>query len=113
MAQDLLDRFRALTRPHDGIEVKGKKTAYTAVNGNMFAFLSPEGELCLRFDEATRAEIAARYATGPVVQYGAVMRGYVAVPVVDLAGDDTLDDLFSRSLAHARSLPAKPTKRVR
>ena len=107
MTQDLLDQFRAVAEAHEGIAVKGKKTPYTAVNGNMFAFISSEGALCLRFDEAARLAHASEWGVGPVMQHGAVMRGYVALPadVPDLAG------LFAQSLAHAQSLPAKPTKK--
>lgn len=111
MTVGLLDPFRTVAEAHEGVHVKGKKTPYTAINGNMFAFISAEGALCLRFDEATRAELAAIWGTGDVRQYGAVMRGYVAVPDA-LAGDEAaLTDIFARSLTFAKTLPAKPTRR--
>lgn len=112
MTQDLTNTFRTVAEAHEGVKVKGKKTPYTATGGNMFAFISSEGALCLRFDEGTRAELAARWDVGNVVQHGAVMRGYVAVPDA-VAGDTAaLADLFARSLTFAKSLPAKPTKRA-
>lgn len=49
MTVGLLDPFRAVTEANEGLRVKGKKTPYTAINGNMFAFISNEGALCLRF----------------------------------------------------------------
>lgn len=109
MSDDLLTRFKTVAEAHDGIQVKGKKMPYTAINGNMFAFVSPEGELCLRFDEARRAALAARHDVGPVLQYGAVMRGYVAIPV---AHDADLAPLFAESLAFAQTLKPKPTKKT-
>lgn len=111
MSANLLTGFRAVAEDHEGVTVKGKKMPYTAVNGNMFAFLAPEGELCLRFDEARRTELAQRYGVGPVLQYGAVMRGYVAIPVGEMPKPDDLATLFAESLAFARTLPPKPTTR--
>lgn len=111
MTQEWLDRFRTAAQAHDGIRVKGKKTPYTAINGNMFAFISAEGEICRRFGEAARAGLAAEWGTSNVRQHGAVIRGYVAVPET-VAGDGAaLADIFARSLTHAQTLPAKPTRR--
>ncbi len=109
MADDLLTRFRAIAEVHDGVQVKGKKMPYTALNGNMFAFIAPENALCLRFDEPTRAGLAERFGSGPVLQYGSVMRGYVAIPEKVL--HDEGEDLFAQSLAFVKSLPPKATKK--
>ncbi|MCB1336965.1 MAG: hypothetical protein KDK10_05755 [Maritimibacter sp.] len=94
-----------------GLQVKGKAMPYLAVNGNMFAFADPEGALCLRFSEAERAQLAAEFGTGPVEQYGAVMRGYVALPEAVIADTARLQALFAACLDHARQLKPKPTKR--
>jgi hypothetical protein len=97
---------------YDDLKVKGKKTPYLAMNGNMFAFVDDTGGICLRFDEPTRVQLADAFGTGEVVQYGAVMRGYVAIPD-ELAGEGTrLSELFSQSVTHARTLKPKPTKRT-
>lgn len=63
-----------------GVEVKGKKNPYASKNGHMFAFLSETDGLCVRFSEERRAELADAWGQGPVISYGAVMKGYVAVP---------------------------------
>lgn len=104
----LLTLFKSLVEPHDGITVKGKKMPYTAVNGNMFAFLAPENELCFRYAEKRRAELAEQFGTGLVTQYNSVMRGYVSIPQTSL-GD--AQALYAECVAFARELPAKPTKR--
>ncbi len=93
------------------LEVKGKKMPYLAVNGNMFAFVDADGGLCLRYAEADREKLAAGFGTGPVLQYNAVMRGYVAIPEDLLSDKDRLSALFAQCLDHARSLKPKPTKR--
>ena len=111
MTDELLDRFRAAAEAHEDIKVKGKKTPYTAVNGNMFAFISSEQELCLRFDETDRAALAADWGVAEVRQHGAVMRGYVALPAAVSGDADGLAAIFAKSLSFARALPAKPTKR--
>ena len=43
------ETLEQLAEPYDDLTVKGKKTAYLALNGNMFAFVDNEGALCLRF----------------------------------------------------------------
>ena len=106
----IVEIFRTLVSDHDGIEVKGAKSKYTAVNGNMFAFVSPEGQLCLRLSEAGKKEFNARHGGTDVIQYNAVMRGYVAVPEIIIGDKDALDDLFAEVVAHARDLKPKPTK---
>ena len=104
----LLELFRALVEPHEGIEVKGKKMPYTAVNGNMFAFLAPEDELCFRYAEPRRAELAESWGTGLVKHYNSTMHGYVAIPETDLSNAKAL---YDECVAFARGLPPKPTKK--
>ena len=89
---ELLTLFKTLVEPHDGIAVKGKKMPYTAVNGNMFAFLAPENELCFRYSEPRRAELAAGWGTGLVKQYNSTTHGYVAIPEAELANTQALYD---------------------
>ncbi len=104
----ILDRL-AVAEPD--LRVKGKKTPYLAVNGNMFAFVDPEAALCLRFAEADRAALAAEFGVGPVIQHNAVMRGYLAIPEAVIADAARLAALFGQSVAHARGLKPKPTRR--
>ena len=103
--------LESLAEAAPDLRVKGKKMAYLAINGNMFAFVDPDGALCLRFAEADRADLAAAFGTVPVEQYGAVMRGYVAIPEAVIADPARLSALFADCVAHARALKPKPTKR--
>ena len=105
---DLLSLFKALVEKHDGITVKGKKMPYTAVNGNMFAFLAPEDELCFRYSEQRRAELAEQFGVGLVKQYNSTMHGYVAIPNSELGNAEAL---YAECVAFARELPEKPTKK--
>lgn len=108
---DALDRYRDLVADAHGETIKGKANPYTSMNGNMFSFLDKAGTLCLRLSEEDRASFVSAFETDPVVQYGAVMKEYVAVPRQMLADPVALKDWFTKCLAYARSLPAKPTKK--
>ena len=105
------DTLEALADGFDELTVKGKKTAYLAMNGNMFAFVDDEGGLCLRFSEADKAAYNAENGTGDVIQCNAVMRGYVRVTDEILADWDRLEALFSDCVEFARTLKPKPTKK--
>jgi hypothetical protein len=107
---EMLARYEALVAGHDGVGVKGKKMPYTATGGNMFSFLAPDGQLCLRLSPEDKAAFEAAHGTGDVVQYGAVMRGYVPVPAPVFQDDGALAEWFGRSLAFARGLKPKPQK---
>ena len=107
----LIALYDRLIAPHEGIVRKGKATAYTAVNGNMFSFVDPEGGFCIRLSEADRTDWAKDWPDDPVLQYGSVMRGYVAVPEALLADEGALAGWFSRSVQGARALKPKPTRR--
>ena len=108
---DIRAILERLAEAEPDLTVKGKKTPYLAVGGNMFAFVDPEAALCLRFAEADRAALAAQFGVGPVMQYGAVMRGYVALPSAVISDDARLTELFARCVDRARALKPKPTKR--
>ncbi len=91
--------------------VKGAKNPYTARNGHMFSFLDGDGTVALRFPDDVRDEFLAQYESGPVVQYGSVMRGYVSVPDELLRKTEELRDWFDRSYDWVGTLEPKPTKR--
>ncbi|MEM8689041.1 MAG: TfoX/Sxy family protein [Pseudomonadota bacterium] len=107
----IVERYKRAVSAHDGIEIKGAKTAYTAINGNMFSFVDDENRLCLRFSEERKAAFNQEHGTRDVVQYGAVMRGYIAVPDELLSDDDQLKALFAESLQFAATLKPKPSKK--
>ncbi len=103
--------YEALIAAHPGIERKGKKNPYTPMNGNMFSFLAADGSICIRLSETDSMAFAGAYDAPPVVQYGAVMKEYIAVPDMLLADSEALTAYFEKSVTFARSLKPKPTKR--
>ncbi|MEL7027251.1 MAG: TfoX/Sxy family protein [Pseudomonadota bacterium] len=108
---DLIALYDRLIAPHDGIERKGKTMPYTAVNGNMFSFVDPDDRLCLRLSDEDRQAWAAEWPAEPVMQYGSVMQGYVAVPSALAEDQEDLEVWFSKAVQSARALKPKPTKR--
>ena len=100
-----------LATAYDDLTVKGKKSAYLAVNGNMFAFVDDQGALCLRLSEAEKAAFNETHGASDVIQYNAVMRGYVRPPKSVIGDPAVLKELFDQSVSHARTLKPKPTKR--
>jgi hypothetical protein len=89
--------------------VKGAKNPYTSRNGHMFSFLDSEGVMALRLSDELRSEFEGSYDTGPVIQYGSIMRGYVSIPDDLLERTDELAAWFSRSHDWIGSLEPKPT----
>jgi hypothetical protein len=76
----------------------------------MFSFLAADGAMAIRLSDELADEFLSRYESGPVLQYGSVMRGYVSVP------DDLLSDVaqaaswFTKSFDWIGTLEPKPTK---
>ncbi|MCP3997928.1 MAG: TfoX/Sxy family protein [bacterium] len=91
--------------------VKGAKNPYTSRNGHMFSFLDSEGTMALRLSDEMRTEFLAQYGSGPVMQYGSVMRGYVSVPSSLLDTRDELSSWFAKSYHWIGTLEPKPTKK--
>ncbi len=91
--------------------LKGAKNPYTARNGHMFSFLDANGMMALRLPDDLREEFLARYDSGPVIQYGSVMRGYVSVPADLLERTDELRDWFDRSYDWIGTLKPKAPKK--
>jgi hypothetical protein len=104
----LYDKLIA-TQP--GVERKGASMPYTSLNGHMFSFLTAEGKLALRLPADARAAFEKKYKTQPLVQHGAVMKEYVAVPDALLAKTAELKKYFQLSLAYIKTLKPKPTKK--
>lgn len=100
-----------LAEGYDDLTVKGRKSPYLAMNGNMFAFVDDTGALCLRLSEADKKAFNDAHGTGDVIQYNAVMRGYVRPPKSLIEDRDALNHLFARVVDHARALKPKPTKK--
>ena len=82
---EALTRYAAVVEKAGDV-VKGAKNPYTSHNGHMFSFLDIDGTMALRLSDGLADEFLSRYDSGPVTQYGRVMKGYVSVP------DDLLSD---------------------
>jgi len=94
-----------------GSQVKGAKNPYTSRNGHMFSFLDSDGGMAVRLSDELVDEFRTKYGGGPVISYGSVMRGYVAVPD-DLFQDTTsLKKWFKTSYEWIGTLEPKATKK--
>jgi TfoX N-terminal domain len=111
--QDALARYMAVVEASAAdAEVRGAKNPYTARNGHMFSFLDADGTMALRLSDDGYDEFLATYQSGPVTQYGSVMRGYVAVPDELLTDTDSIAAWFDRAYEWIGTLPPKPTKKT-
>lgn len=106
-----LEVYGALVATQPEFKIKGKASAYTSLNGHMFSFVTKEGDLAIRLGKAAQTAFMEKHGTGPVIQYGATMRGYVEVPRKMMKDMDALGDLFQESIDYIRSLDPKPTTR--
>lgn len=107
---ELVERFRAVLERHPEADQKpmfGYPAAF--VGGNMATSLFadrwivrlPDAEL-----DGARARGAADFEPMP----GRPMRGFVAIPVEDVADDARVGDWVARGIAHAASMPPKQPK---
>lgn len=101
----ILAIYEAMIATQPDIQRKGAANPYTSMNGNMFSFITKEGEIALRLPEDVREAMGA----APVIQYNSVMRGYATVPKSALEDPQELARLFAVCVAYAKTLPAKPT----
>lgn len=106
-----LEAYEAMISTRPDIDRKGKKIPYTSMNGNMFSFLDGDGTICLRLSKDDQEKFIEAFNTPPVEQYGKRMREYVSVPDTMLSDTGSLASWFERSVAYARALKPKPTKR--
>ncbi len=109
---EALARYRAaIEAARSEATIKGAKNPYTSRNGHMFSFLAPDGSMALRLSDELAEKFRAEYESGPVVQYGSVMRGYVSVPAELLAEPAELAPWFDTAWNWIGSLPATPKKK--
>ena len=107
---DALERYAAVVEGA-GEPVKGAKNPYTSRNGHMFSFLDGDGAMALRLSEELTDEFLSRYESGPVSQYGSVMRDYVSIPDDLLSDTEELGSWFERAYDWIGTLEPKPTKK--
>jgi hypothetical protein len=109
--REKLAKYHDLVAGFEDLAIKGKASAYTALNGNMFSFLSPDGLWAFRLSDQDRKAYESAFGPSEVIQYNSVMRGYVEIRDALAEDADALKDWFARSLANARTLKPKPTKK--
>ena len=105
-----LELYDKLIESHPDIELKGKTTPYTSLNGHMFSFLSKDGTMGLRLAKGDREQFLAKYKTVPMEQYGRTMKEYVVVPSSLLEDTKELSAYLRRSHDYVSTLKPKPTK---
>lgn len=109
---EALDLYAAVVDASSSdIPLKGAKNPYTARNGHMFSFLDGDGVMALRMSDEQQEEFLERYKSGPVMQYGSVMRGYLSVPADLLEKTAELGAWFEKSYEWIGTLEPKPTKK--
>ena len=108
---DKLAFYKKAVEAHPQIVIKGKKSAYTAVNGHMFSFLSPDPIMAIRLSKEGQAAFIENHDSGPVIQYNSVMRDYVSVPDDVLKNTQIMADYIKESFDYVSSLKPKPTKK--
>ena len=103
---DALERYAAVVEGAGDV-VKGAKNPYTSRNGHMFSFLDPDGQMAIRLSDELADDFLSTYESGPVVQYGSVMRGYVSIPDDLLTDTDELVSWFEKSYEWIGTLEPK------
>lgn len=109
--EDKVRLYEALIATLPGVERKGAKFPYTAVNGNMFSILSPQGVMGLRLAPVEREAFLLDHSAALYQSHGAVMAEYVAVPAALLSDSVRMAAYVARSFAYAQTLKPKPTTR--
>ena len=107
---EALERYAVVVEAA-GEPVRGAKNPHTSRNGHMFSFLDGDGTMALRLSEELANEFFSRYESGPVKQYGSVMRGYVSIPDDLLSDTEELGLWFAKSYDWIGTLEPKPTKK--
>lgn len=104
---DKLQIYKKLIDTIPGLELKGAGMPYTAVNGNMFSFMSKDENLSLRLPADTRERIIKKYEAALSVQHGVIMKEYILVPDVLLKDIKSLVNIFRMSYEYALILKPK------
>lgn len=107
---DVLAAYTTLVQ-QAGEEVKGAKNPYTSHNGHMYSFLDKDGAMALRLSDELADGFLGTFESGPVIQYGSVMRGYVSIPDDLLRDPEELGTWFDASLEWIGTLPPRATRK--
>jgi hypothetical protein len=85
----------------------GATMPYTALNGHMFSFVHPSGDVALRLPKELRPNFIEKYDSKLFDAYGLVQKEYVLVPGSLLERTDEVSPYFAASLAYVKSLKPK------
>jgi hypothetical protein len=105
--------YEKLVQTNPRVELKGATHPYTSLNGHMFSYLHPRGELALRLPEEEREAFLGRYKTTLFEAYGVVQKEYVTVPDSRLKKTAELKKYFDLSCRYVATLKPKTTKAKR
>lgn len=95
----------------DEVDLKGKTMHYTSMNGNMYSFVSKEGEMGFRLSKEDKDFYIEKEGATVMIQHNCVMNGYIHVSENMLLNPDKLKEIFTKSIAFAKTLKPKPTKK--
>lgn len=107
-----LELYKQVVESVAEVEVKGAANPYTSRNGHMFSFLDIDGSMALRLSKEMGEEFTTAYDSGPVIQYGSVMNGYVSVPAGLLEDTEQIQAWFHKSRDWIGTLEPKSTKKT-
>jgi TfoX/Sxy family transcriptional regulator of competence genes len=107
----LIEEYNKLIDSFPEVLRKGKTMPYTSLNGNMFSFISKEGDFGIRLSKENQAKYIEKTDADFLISHGAVMNGYIKVPDSIIEDEELLKETFIKSLEFAKSLKPKPTKK--
>ncbi len=108
MTEDLAQRIRVGVEDEPGLTEQAMFGGLAfLVAGNMAIAASGQGGLLVRVDPSTSADLVETTAAMPFEMRGRTMAGWLRVPADAVEGDHELQAWIDRSVAFARSLPAK------
>ena len=111
--EEKLALYKQLIDAHPEIELRGgTKLPYTSLNGNMFSQLTKAGTVGLRLGKAEREAFLAEFDSELLMNYGTVMKEYVAVPDHLLRDTARLLPYLELSYAYAKTLVPHRKRRL-
>ncbi|MCG8697068.1 MAG: hypothetical protein MI922_03370 [Bacteroidales bacterium] len=107
MDKKVVELYDKLVAKCPRFERKGKTSPYTSANGHMFSQLNKNGELGIRFSKEVQEKYLKELKTGYFKSYGAIMRGYVQMPVQLWEDLDALAKYLNEGYDYVMSLESK------
>ena len=107
----LIESYNRLVASFPEVSRKGKTIPYTSLNGNMFSFVSKEGDLGIRLSKENQTFYIQNTESDFLISHGAIMNGYIKVSDSIILDEKLLKETFAKSIEFAKSLKPKPTKK--